>query len=87
MPPGDCGALQWHVAGGDWPVLLNGKEVPPGGEGKVCPKETTTYELVVELPDGPSRARQVTLYVVRNWGGGTDRMSRVPKGRSFIFGS
>lgn len=63
IPAGACAMLFWEVVPpGEWPVLLNGQEVPPVGEQEVCPGDTTTYELLVEAPGGP-QVRTVTLHV------------------------
>lgn len=63
IPQGECASLFWEVhPPGDWPVLLNGQEVPPVGEREECPESTTTYELLVEAPGGPQE-RTVTLHV------------------------
>ena len=63
IPPGVCAMLHWEVMPpGEWPVLLNGQEVPHVGEQEVCPGNTTTYELLVEAPGGPQE-RMVTLHV------------------------
>jgi hypothetical protein len=63
IPPGVCAMLHWEVMPpGEWPVLLNGQEVPHVGEQEVCPGNTTTYELLVEAPGGPQE-RTVTLHV------------------------
>ena len=63
IPTGGCAMLFWEVVPpGEWPVLLNGQEVPHVGEEEVCPGDTTTYELLVEAPGGPQE-RTVTLHV------------------------
>lgn len=63
IPPGGCAMLRWEVLPpGDWPVLLDGQEVPHVGEKEVCPEHTTTYELLAEAPGGPQE-RAVTLQV------------------------
>jgi hypothetical protein len=63
IPAGECAMLFWEVVPpGEWPVLLDGQEVPPVGEQEVCPGNTTTYELFVEAPGGPQE-RTVTLHV------------------------
>ncbi len=59
---GGCAMLHWEVHPPEWPVLINGQEVPPIGEREECPQSTTTYELVVEAPGGPQQ-RSVTLHV------------------------
>jgi hypothetical protein len=62
VPPGECALLVWEVEGGDWPVLLGDKEVPPFGQEEVCPSRTTDFELRLETPDGPLSER-ATLWV------------------------
>jgi hypothetical protein len=62
IPQGGCAMLHWEVAPGEWPVFINGQEVPPVGEREECPEATTTYELGVEAPGGPYE-RVVTLHV------------------------
>ena len=63
IPAGACAMLFWvAIPPGEWPVLLNGQEVPHVGEQEVCPGDTTTYELLVEAPGGPEE-RVVTLHV------------------------
>ncbi len=63
IPPGGCAMLHWKVIPpGDWPVLLDGREVPHIGEREVCPENTTPYELLVEAPGGP-QVRTVTLHI------------------------
>jgi len=60
---GQCAMLIWEVgAPEEWPVLLDGSEVPHFGESEVCPPSTTSYELLVEAPDAP-QVRTVTLHV------------------------
>jgi hypothetical protein len=62
IPQGACAMLHWEVHPPEWPVLLNGQEVPPIGEREECPQATTTYELLVEAPGGPHMS-MVTLHV------------------------
>jgi hypothetical protein len=63
IPQGGCAMLIWEVlAPEEWSSLLDGREVPHIGEQEVCPASTTTYELLVETPDGP-QTRTVTLHV------------------------
>ena len=62
IPQGGCAMLHWEVVPPEWPVRINGQEVPPIGEREECPQSTTTYELVVEAPGGPQQ-RSVTLHV------------------------
>jgi len=63
IPQGQCAMLIWEVgAPEEWPVLLDGSEVPHFGESEVCPPSTTSYELLVEAPDAP-QVRTVTLHV------------------------
>lgn len=54
VPAGGCVVLHWEVRGAEeYPVLLNGSEVPPVGEEQVCLWEPMTYRLSVERPGGP----------------------------------
>jgi hypothetical protein len=63
IPQGQCAMLIWEVGAPDeWGVLLDGSEVSHFGESEVCPPGTTSYELLVETPDGP-QVRTVTLHV------------------------
>ena len=62
IPQGGCAMLHWEVVPPEWPVIVNGQEVPPIGEREECPEGTTTYELIVEAPGGPY-VRTVTLHV------------------------
>jgi hypothetical protein len=63
IPQGGCATLIWEVgAPTDWPTYLEGAEVAHTGQQQVCPATTTTYELVLETPDG-LQTRTVTLQV------------------------
>jgi PKD repeat protein len=63
IPQGGCATLFWEVgAPEEWATLLEGSQVPHVGQQQVCPDSTTTYELLVEIPDGP-QTRTVTLHV------------------------
>jgi len=63
IPPGACALLHWEVRGGDdYPVFLNGEEVPPSGEEEVCLDESATFELVVGGRGGPYK-ETVTIEV------------------------
>jgi hypothetical protein len=63
IPQGGCATLIWEVgAPEEWATLVEGSQVPHVGEQEVCPTTTTTYELLVETPDGP-QTRTVTLHV------------------------
>jgi hypothetical protein len=63
IPAGECAVVHWEVIPSEeWPVFLNGQEVPPVGEQEVCREDTTTYELLVEAPGGP-QVRTATLHV------------------------
>jgi hypothetical protein len=59
---GGCAMLHWEVVPPEWPVFINGEELPPIGEREVCPAATTTYELTVEAPGGVG-GKSVTLHV------------------------
>ncbi|TKJ30500.1 MAG: hypothetical protein CEE40_04695 [Chloroflexi bacterium B3_Chlor] len=63
IPAGGCAMLFWEVgAPEEWRVLIDGQEAPHLDEREECPSQTTTYELLVETPDGP-QVRTVTLRV------------------------
>lgn len=63
IPAGGCAALLWEVgAPEEWRVLIDGQAVPHVGEREECPSQTTTYELLVETPDGP-QVSTATLHV------------------------
>jgi hypothetical protein len=48
--PCECVTLQWNVQGGEFfGVDLNGQSVSPSGQKQVCPNETTTYTLAVDI--------------------------------------
>ena len=56
VPPGGCTLLRWDVSGAeDYPVFLDGREVPPSGDEEVCLDRTETFELVVGAPGGSIR--------------------------------
>ncbi len=59
---GGCAILHWEVDAAEWPVTLDGQEVPHVGEREVCPETTTTYALLVEAPEEPQE-RHLTLEV------------------------
>ena len=61
LQPGECTELEWQVEGG-FGNILNGEEVDPTGMIEVCPIETTTFNLGVEVGDSMLNA-QVTVYV------------------------
>jgi hypothetical protein len=57
---GECTYLEWGVHGAeDYPVFLDGEQVGSSGSVRVCPEETTMYELVVGAPGGPHEERVV----------------------------
>jgi parallel beta-helix repeat protein len=57
---GDCTYLEWEVQGAeDYPIFLDGERVGTSGSERVCPEETTMYELVVGAPGGPYEERFV----------------------------
>lgn len=62
IPQGGCAMLHWEVIPPEWPVFIDGQDVPPIGEREECPGATTTYELNVDAPGGP-HVRTVTLHV------------------------
>ncbi|HUV72798.1 MAG TPA: hypothetical protein VMW79_00690, partial [Anaerolineae bacterium] len=56
VPRGGCTLVHWEVSGAeDYPIFLDGKEVPPSGAEEVCLEEPTTFELVVGMPGGSIR--------------------------------
>jgi hypothetical protein len=80
IPAGGCALLFWEVMPpGEWPVFLDGQEVPHVGEQEVCPGNTTTYELLVEAPDGPQE-RTVTLHIE-----GEPEPGQLPEGEGVEF--
>jgi hypothetical protein len=80
IPPGECAMLFWEVMPpGEWPVLLDGQEVPHVGEQEVCPEDTTPYELLVEAPGGPQE-RAVTLHIE-----GEPEPEQLPEGEGIEF--
>lgn len=60
LEPGECTLLRWQVVGG-FGVELDGRPVNKTGEMRVCPKETTTYELAVDVGD---RLRRNTVTII-----------------------
>ena len=57
---GECTYLEWEVQGAEgYPVFLDGEQVGSSGSERVCPEETTMYELVVGAPGGPHEERVV----------------------------
>jgi hypothetical protein len=57
---GECTYLEWEVQGADdYPVFLDAERVGSSGNERVCPEETTVYELVVGAPGGPYEERVV----------------------------
>lgn len=59
LEPGECTVLRWQVVGG-FGVELDGRLVNRTGEMRVCPKESTRYELAVDVGD---RIQQRTLTI------------------------
>lgn len=51
LQAGECTFLRWDVGIG-FGVTLNGAEVERSGDSQVCPAETSSYELVVDMGDG-----------------------------------
>ncbi len=51
---GECTILRWQVVGG-FGVTLNNQPVNRAGETRVCPRESTTYELAVDAGDSMKR--------------------------------
>jgi len=52
---GECATLRWNVQGG-LTVQLDGQGVDRSGQRQVCPKETTTYQLAVDLGNRVKRS-------------------------------
>lgn len=74
--PGECVMLHWNVQGGDFfGVDLNGESVSPSGEKQVCPNETTTYTLTVDVGNTVIN-REVMVTVVGT--GQTPQQSQSP---------
>ncbi|MFN8499666.1 MAG: hypothetical protein U0641_17575 [Anaerolineae bacterium] len=62
---GNCTTLNWSTANID-SVFLNGEGVVGNGSRRVCPTETTTYELEVRLRNNAGvERRQVDVVVVQ----------------------
>jgi hypothetical protein len=75
--PGECVMLHWNVQGGDFfGVDLNGESVSPSGEKQVCPNETTTYTLTVDVGNAVIN-REVVVTVV-----GTGQTPQQPQSSS-----
>ncbi len=62
LEPGECTILRWQVVGG-FGVELDGRLVNRTGEMRVCPKESTRYELAVDVGDRMQR-RTMTIEVI-----------------------
>jgi len=62
IPHGACATLVWNVHDSTVPLHLNGEEIPPVGEKRVCPDQTTTYRLIVDASGTPA-TEEVTLHV------------------------
>lgn len=60
LEQGECTLLRWQVVGG-FGVELDGRSVNKIGEMRVCPKETTSYELAVDAGD---RIRRNTVTII-----------------------
>ena len=67
----ECAMLNWDVRNvqGVWvyPQGANFNAYPRTGQGneRVCPNVTTTYEMRVQLNDGSTQFRQVTINVIQ----------------------
>ena len=57
---GDCTTLRWNVQGGN-SIRLDEQSVDRSGQRQVCPQETTTYQLAVDLGN---RVKSSDLVVV-----------------------
>lgn len=68
---GECTTLRWSVSNVQavwvYPQGSNFQAFPRAGEGseQVCPNVTTTYEMRVQLRDGSTQLRQVTINVAQ----------------------
>jgi len=62
IPPGECATLLWNVHDASALVFLDGEEIPPVGEKRVCPDQTTTYHVIADAPGTPA-TEEVTLHV------------------------
>jgi heat shock protein HslJ len=68
---GECATLNWDVRNVQavwvYPVGSNFSAFPRTGQGseRVCPSATTTYEMRVQLVDGSTQFRHVTINVVQ----------------------
>jgi hypothetical protein len=58
---GDCTMLRWNVQGG-YSVQLDGQGVERIGQKQVCPRQTATYQLAVDVGDRMDR-REVVVAV------------------------
>ena len=58
---GDCSVMKWEVRGG-LAVMLEGKPVPPADGIRVCPPQTTTYQLTVDTGT-ERRTQSITINV------------------------
>jgi hypothetical protein len=57
---GECTYLEWEVQSpDDYAVFLDGERVGSSASQRVCPEETTMYELVVGAPGEPLEERVV----------------------------
>jgi hypothetical protein len=75
---GTCAKLSWEVdVGTDSTLTINGREIPPASAVKICPEETTKYELLVQNPEGVSK-REIILTVMETLGGGVPEEGVVP---------
>lgn len=55
---GECTVLRWSVLGG-YGVEIDGKRVERSGEMQVCPKETITFQLAVDIGVAVKRSELV----------------------------
>ncbi len=62
ISPGDCTMLHWRTENIQ-AVFFEGTGVVGNGDEEVCPGSTTTYTLEVELRDGTTETRTVTVSV------------------------
>ena len=68
---GECATLRWDVSNIQaiwvYPLGANHTAYPRAGQGtwRVCPTVTTTYEMRVQLTDGSTQFRQLTINVTQ----------------------
>lgn len=58
---GECTTLRWNVTGG-FLVRIDGQIVERSGQKQICPQQTATYQLSVDLGNSIKRS-EVSIYV------------------------